>query len=127
MKNSLFQGWESHSPSTRAPAKTVTKRLQLTGLQNKQFNIKSYRDREGTFAFCGQRRKNVQERGLKPFDSPQGGYSVLPEEDANALEGMDGEEDRIFSREEVKLKEKVVLWGTLQLSLPINFVIMGNL
>ena len=84
-------------------------------------------DREASFVFGGKSRKDVQERELEPFDSPQGGNSLLPEEHTSALEGMDGEEDWIFSREIVKLKGESCSMGNFAVKLVHKFFHHGEL
>ena len=84
-------------------------------------------DREASFVFGGKSRKDVQERELDPFDSPQGGNSFLPVEDTSALEGMDGEEDGIFSREIVKLKGGSCSMGNFAVKLVHKFFHHGEL
>ncbi|XP_078364319.1 uncharacterized protein LOC144648711 [Oculina patagonica] len=70
--------------------------------------------------------KNVQERELEPFDSPQGGNSVLPEEDTSILDRMDGEEDGIFSREIIKLKGESCSMGNFAVKLVHKFFHHGE-
>ena len=69
----------------------------------------------------GNGQGGIQERELKPFASPQGSSLLLPEEDTDVLDGMDGVEDDIFYREIVKIKGQSCSMGNFETKLVHKF------
>ena len=63
----------------------------------------------------------IQERELEPFASPQGSSSLLPEEDTELENGVDGVEDDIFYREIVKIKGESCSMGNFATKLVQKF------
>ena len=63
----------------------------------------------------------IHERELEPFASRQGSSSLLPEEDTDVLDGMDGVEDDIFYREIVKIKGQSCSMGSFATKLVQKF------
>ena len=69
----------------------------------------------------GNTQDRIQERELEPLTSPQGGSSLLPEEDTDVLDGMDGVEDDIFYREILKIKGQSCSMGNFATKLVQKF------
>ena len=72
-------------------------------------------------AILGNRQGRIQERELEPLASPQGSSSLLPEEDTDVLDGMDGVEDDIFYREILKIKGQSCSMGNFAAKLVQKF------
>ena len=72
-------------------------------------------------AILGNRQGRIQERELEPLASPQGSSLLLPEEDTDVLDGMDGVEDDIFYREILKIKGQSCSMGNFATKLVQKF------